>query len=404
MRHLDIAPDLFPNLLSDIAAQAARLNMPCYLVGGFVRDLLLKTSVNDFDVVVVGDAIRLGNALVGEYGGKLTAHHKFHTAVWQPSNALESFDLITARSETYHHPGALPTVKPSSIEDDLRRRDFTVNAMAVRLDGEYFGALLDPLGGEHDLAQGVIRVLHSRSFVDDPTRIFRAARYEQRYGFHLAPETRALVNQESLGSLSTLSGERLRHEFDLIFEEEKAARMLSRLREFGVLDMFHLPEFNEACLPLLEDKPAPEFGIPENRILFGYLFWLMNLQIDSIASIARRLDFDAELKMAALAAARLKMDLSALKISKPSAWTFYLEKFPLTSVYALWLATKESALGSFLVQWRHIKPAVTGNDLKARGIPAGPRYKEILTQLRAAWLDGEVKNLEEEKELLIALL
>jgi tRNA nucleotidyltransferase (CCA-adding enzyme) len=409
MRRLTFNPNLFSknrhSLIADVAAQAARLNMPCYLVGGFVRDLLLDKPVNDFDIVVVGDAIQLGDALVKKHGGKLTAHHKFRTAVWfPPPENSETLDLITARSETYEHAGALPTIKPSTIEDDIRRRDFTVNALALRLDGEHFGELLDPLGGEADLAQGFIRALHPRSFVDDPTRIFRAVRYEQRYGFHITPETRTLINQEALDVLSTLSGERIRHEFDLILEEEKPTQIISRLKDLGILDLFHLPEFGEAYAFLLDNEPSPEFGVSVGRILLGYLFWLINSPQELIASISKRLDFNSEFSAAALAISQLKSDLPALQESKPSAWTFHLEKFPPTAVYALWLATKESALKDFLVKWRHIKPIVTGNDLKARGIPTGPKYKEILTQLRAAWLDGKVNTSKQEDEFLKSIL
>ncbi|MCB1602931.1 MAG: CCA tRNA nucleotidyltransferase, partial [Xanthomonadales bacterium] len=188
----------------------AALNMPCYLVGGFVRDLLLKQPVNDFDFVVEGDAIKLGKQLVKTFGGKLTPHFKFHTAIWHLPSTFNlqpaTLDLITARKEMYEKPGALPTVTPSNIEDDLRRRDFTINAMAVRLDGEGFGEVLDPLDGQADLERGVIRVLHPNSFMDDPTRIFRAIRYEGRYSFTLEPSTLEGINLEALKVLSSLSG------------------------------------------------------------------------------------------------------------------------------------------------------------------------------------------------------
>ncbi|HRK88533.1 MAG TPA: poly-A polymerase, partial [Anaerolineales bacterium] len=184
MRDPKLLPSERLNLLSNIADQASSLKMPCYLVGGFVRDLLLGQPVNDFDFVVEGDAIKLGRKLVEMYGGKLTPHFKFHTAIWHLPDDWNlipgTIDLITARREMYEKPGALPTVTPSTIDDDLRRRDFTVNAMALRLDGEGLGVLLDPMDGRSDLERGTIRILHPLSFVDDPTRIFRAIRYEGR--------------------------------------------------------------------------------------------------------------------------------------------------------------------------------------------------------------------------------
>jgi tRNA nucleotidyltransferase (CCA-adding enzyme) len=401
-----------------VATLSSYSQLPIYLVGGFVRDLLLKQPVNDFDFVIEGDAIKFGETLVQKFGGKLTTYQKFRTAVWNlpeawnPSTSLEAglksdaIDLITARSETYKHPGALPNVEPSTIEDDLRRRDFTINAMAVRLDGEHFGELLDPLGGQNDIRQKMIRVLHPHSFIDDPTRIFRAIRYEQRYGFSIEPGTLSLINPESLTVISKLSGERIRHEFDLIFEEENSAQMLARLHELGVFVVFNpsLPKFNEKYSGLLNSEPPADFGILGNKILLNYLLWFMDSPVDVVEFHSKRLGFTSELTEASLAVVQLKKELTSLADAKPSTWTLRLDKLPLIAVYALWLVTKVPALKVFLVNWRHIKATITGAELKARGIPTGPRYKKILSQLRAARLDGTVKNDKEEEELLNTLL
>jgi tRNA nucleotidyltransferase (CCA-adding enzyme) len=412
MRNSNLIPSEKQNLISNIANHAASLNMPCYIVGGFVRDLLLGKPINDFDIVVEGDAIKFGDALVKKYGGKLTPHHKFHTAIWHLPSTFNfqpsTLDLITARKETYSRPGALPTVTPSTIHDDLRRRDFTINAMAVRLDGDHFGELLDPLDGQSDLDQKIIRVLHPRSFIDDPTRIFRAIRYAARYSFILHPSREAfiLINPESFAVLQTLSGERIRHEFDLIFEEENSARMLARLDELGIFGVFNpsLPKLNEKYSDLLNSKPPTEFGISANRVMLGYLLWLMDAPSNAVATIAKRFDFTSDLREAFLSTVQLKNDLLSLKDSKPSLWTFRLEKIPPIAVYALWLVSNEPALKEFLVRWRHVKPKTTGGDLKARGLAPSPRYGEILTSLCAAWLDGEVKSEKEEEEMLNKLL
>jgi tRNA nucleotidyltransferase (CCA-adding enzyme) len=414
LRRLMRDPNLIPPekqiLLSNIADQAASLGMPCYIVGGFVRDLLLDRRVNDLDIIVEGDAIELGTALVKKHGGKLTLHTKFRTAIWhlpltinlQPS----TLDLITARNETYKQAGALPTIKPSTIDDDLRRRDFTISAMAIRLDGGHFGELLDPLNGQGDLKKGIIRALHSRSFIDDPTRIFRAVRYEQRYSFNLHSSSFILINPESLSILKTLSGERIRHEFDLIFEEENSARMMARLHELGIFDVFNLslPKFNDQYSGFLNSVPPADFGISVNKISLNYLLWFMDSPVEVIKYHSKRLDFTSELTETSLALVRLKKELASLADAKPSKWTISLEKVPLIAVYALWLVSNEPALKEFLINWRHIKATITGADLKARGIPTGPRYKNILSQLRTAWLDGDVKNDKEEEELLNTLL
>lgn len=401
-------PNLIPSekqiLLSGIAAQAATMGMPCYIVGGSVRDLLLGRPVNDLDVIVEGDAIKLGEELVKKHGGKLTPHHKFHTAIWRlPSSFIiqpSSLDLITARSETYSGPGALPTVRPSSIDDDLRRRDFTMNAMAIRLDGDHFGESLDPLNGQKDLDQGIIRVLHPRSFIDDPTRIFRAIRYEARYSFIFHLSSFSLINRESLEVLGSLSGERIRHELDLIFEEEHSAKMILCANDLNIFEKIHpdLPLFNPDFADYLDMDPT--LDIPADRIAMGYMLWFMDLTEASIQSIARRLCFTSDLEDFVSDAARLKKSLPFLVDSKPSEWTFAIEKLSLLSVYAVYLVSGEKPLLDYLSFWRHVKPRTTGDDLIIRGLQPGPRIGEILTQLRAAWLDGYIKNAQEEKEWL----
>jgi tRNA nucleotidyltransferase (CCA-adding enzyme) len=405
-------PNLIPSekqaLLSDIAAQAASLGFPCYVVGGFVRDLLLHRPVKDLDVIVEGNAIKLGRMLVKKIGGKLTLHEKFYTAIWHFPETWnltpDTLDLITARKETYDKPGALPTVTPSTIEDDLRRRDFTVNAMGIRLDGNHFGELIDPLNGRNDLEKGIIRVLHPRSFTDDPTRTFRALRYEARYSFKLEPETTKLINPESLAVISKLSGERIRHEIDLILEEEHASQILLRVASLDILSAVHpaLPPFNERYAGFLDMDPT--LDVPANRTSMGYMLWLMDLSEDEILSIARRLDFTSDLTHSIWAVSQLKKSLPFLVNSKPSIWTYALEKLPLLSIYVVYLVSREDALLDYLSIWRHVKPHTTGDDLIARGLQPGPRFGEILTQLRSAWLDGEVKDKTQETELLNSLL
>ncbi len=233
-----------------VAVEAAAMKYPLYLVGGFVRDLVLARAGTDFDLVVEGDAIRLARHLVSRYGGKVTAHARFGTAKlnikgWSlpggtdpNGTALSTLDLIAARTEIYNHPAALPTVKMGTIADDLRRRDFTINALAIRLDGDGYGELRDELGGWEDLHKGLIRVLHARSFVEDPTRMYRAARYEQRYDFKIVTETLALI-PESRALVGKLSAQRIRHELELLLQDALAADVLARLAQLDLLRPIH---------------------------------------------------------------------------------------------------------------------------------------------------------------------
>lgn len=412
-------------LLHLLAFQASTLKMPLYLVGGVVRDILLGRPVKEFDLVVEGDSARFAEHIVKKFGGRVMIHSRFGSATWSMSeNTLRrlnfpalhlaypslSFDLVSARFETYSFPGALPTVKRSTIADDLRRRDFTVNAMAIRLDGEHFGELFDPLNGRKDLEDKWIRVLHPKSFLDDPTRLFRALRYESRYGFRISPETLTLINDEARAVLSGLSGERLRHEFDLIFEETNPSAILERLGELDLLEPVHpaLTGADPQMPPLEEpDLEYGEFAVPDILSFpqsLGWTVWLMPIPPDKIDALSERLAFPALLTKSARAASALNQDLPSFKDWKPSQWTFHLDELPSLSVYAVYLAKNEPALRDYLVAWQRVKPKTTGDDLKARGLEPGPKYAEILRRLRAAWLDGELISEEEEKKLLTTFI
>ncbi|MBN1451213.1 MAG: CBS domain-containing protein [Anaerolineales bacterium] len=418
-------PPAHLELIRCVAAQASEQRMAVYIVGGFVRDLLLERPGLDFDIVIEGDAIALGKALGKRYGGRVTSHTRFGTAKWyvreskfgkksfstsQQPPLPEFLDLISARTEFYEHPTALPTVERGSIKLDLHRRDFTINTLALRLDGHHYGELHDYWGGLADLERGYVRVLHSLSFVDDPTRMLRAVRYEQRYGFEIESRTRQLM-EEAQPLLEKLSPERVRHELDLILDEPNWFEMLARLADLGLLTAIH-PE-----LPL----PASDFSLPTDGELASYppsgllppkrtlawLLWLSAVKPATIKTLSRRLRFPAALTKLSLAASSLRDDLSSLKDAKPSGWVDCLEDVPEFAIYALSLSSEgktKRALLDYLETWRHIKPKTTGHDLKELGLSPGPKYKNILRQLRAAWLDGKIKSEKEEIDLLLGFL
>ncbi len=208
-----------------------------------MRDLLLERPSLDFDLVVEGDAIALARALARRFGGRVTGHSRFGTAKWrldergdgQPCNmtveGLPSVDLVSARTEFYTHPTALPTVERGSIKLDLHRRDFTINTLALRLDGRHYGELHDYWGGLEDLRAGLVRVLHSLSFVDDPTRILRAVRFEQRFAFRIEQRTMQLL-LEARTLIERLSGDRIRHELNHILASSFAPQIISRLQSW----------------------------------------------------------------------------------------------------------------------------------------------------------------------------
>ncbi len=252
----NLSPDQI-KFLQLVANQSSQLNMPIYLVGGFVRDLLLNRSSLDFDFVVEGDAISLAKSLQSQYQGKISTHKRFGTAKWiikenyhllinlsQDDTEInleeypESLDFISARTEFYTYPTALPQVERSSIKLDLHRRDFSINTLALRLDGRHYGELYDYWGGFADLEAGLIRVLHSLSFVDDPTRLIRAVRFEQRFHFSIEDRTFQLLS-EATDLIQQVSGDRLRHELNLILQENDPLPALSSLEELGLLKSIH---------------------------------------------------------------------------------------------------------------------------------------------------------------------
>jgi len=400
------------NWIRRVADESAALGFPVYIVGGFVRDLLLRRKVKDFDIVVEGDAITLGKALAKEFGGKLTIHPKFGTASWSLPEELTSgtgindtLDLISARSEIYTHPGALPTVKRSMITEDLRRRDFTVNAMAIRLDGNRFGELLDPFGGRTDLGRGSIRVLHPRSFVDDPTRMLRAVRYEGRHGFRIDSETLALV-PEARPLVNNVSAQRIRHELDLILEEPNATSILARLAELDLLQPVHPAlRWDQTAKAHVEQAVSSAHTIHNFSIRnLRWLLWLMPLSKNEIESINKRLLFTANLLKSLLASAKIYANLTSLAGLKPSECVEQLDEFPLPAVYAVSLGGPNSRsrrmLEKYISEWRHVKPHVGGHDLKNLGLLPGPQYQKILRRLRAAWLDGEITSASQESAFL----
>jgi tRNA nucleotidyltransferase (CCA-adding enzyme) len=414
-------------LIGLIKTEAERLRLPLYIVGGSVRDLILGRGIKDLDLTVEGNSGALAEAIMKKYGGHITVQARFGTATWTLnestlkrlnvpaflfSSPTVSFDLISARYESYEYPGALPTVKFSTIDDDLRRRDFTVNALAIRLDGVHYGMLTDPVQGYADLENRIIRALHARSFVDDPTRIFRALRYAVRYDFGIASDTLNLINNQAFDVLSRLSGERLRHEFDLIFDEQDAGSILEQLIRLRVLEVIH-PSLHMAeirHLLMLTDQPLPEVGellapeLPSFRQTLGWVLFLLNLPDGDVETISKRLTFPATLTKAARGASSLNTNLASFRSWRPSQWTLRLEDVPAMSVYAVYLANNIQELRDYLTTWRNVKPYTTGYILQQRGLTPGPKFKEILTHLRMAWLDGEVNSEYEEKALLERLI
>jgi tRNA nucleotidyltransferase (CCA-adding enzyme) len=301
---------------------------------------------------------------------------------------------------------------------DLHRRDFTINTLALRLDGEHYGVIHDYWGGLSDLRKGHIRVLHALSFVDDATRLLRAVRFEQRFDFQIEPRTLALM-EESLPLLNKLSGARIRHEILLILAEPKSPQMLARLWELGILGAIHpaLPWDEEIQKQLRQIDPLevdPIWALPERfgsqslRQTLGYLVWLGHLPEMTLRSIVSRLRCKSEMKDLLVATSWVAHRLPDLVGQPPSAVVRELGKVTRTALFAAYLITPDEGmrdlLHTYVAQWSTVEPGISGEDLRAMGLRPSPAYGRILATLRDAWLDGKIDSPAEEAALLQDLL
>ncbi len=382
---------------------AAKQGWSLYLVGGVVRDLLLGRSNFDIDMAVEGDAIALGKHLAEMTGGKITTHPRFGTAklTWDKW----TIDIVTARSETYSRPGALPTAKPGILANDLFRRDFTVNAMAVELISGRWGQLIDLYGGQQDIKQKQIRILHKDSFIDDATRIWRAIRYEQRLGFNIEAYTLRLLKRD-ITRLDTISGDRIRHELELALKETATEKVLRRADKLGALAKIH-PDLKYNDWLTEKFQAARQLSEPQLPSIALYMALLTYALTDSeLVELISYLRLPKALGETLHDSINLKTKLKLLSKPKlrPSRVYALLDGYSVTAITANLLATDSSIarhnIQLFLTKLRYVKPVTTGEDLKKRGIPAGPRIKEILQRLLEARLDGKVTSRKSEEELV----
>lgn len=399
------------------AARMAAAPSPIYAVGGYVRDLLLGRRNVDIDLVVEGNAIVVARRLAHSLNAVVTSHPRFGTAhIRLPGG--RTLDLATARSERYPHSAALPEVQPAPLLADLLRRDFSINAMAARIERYRFGTLIDPLGGLRDLERGRIRVLHEQSFIDDPTRLFRTARFEARYRFVIARSTLRLMKAAVKGgALRNLAGSRIFRELYLIATEPSAPRIIRRLRGLGVLTAIH-PKLalSTAAFGLLErvrlvlsqapSIPALKGAAEGEALLLGMLY---RLHPKTVVVILKRLTpphriaekLAADHKACRHAAQKLThaVDLRQSRIARlldplsPEARIVLLA--------GLMKGSAREAVSEYLATSWSIVPLLKGGDLHRLGLKPGPIYRRILAALRAAKLDGRLRTKEDETSFVL---
>jgi tRNA nucleotidyltransferase (CCA-adding enzyme) len=407
-------------LLKDLGKCAEDEGVKAYVVGGFVRDLLLRQKNLDIDVVVEGDGIAFARAFAGNRACRVRAHEKFGTAVIIFPDDFK-IDVASTRMEYYVEPGALPNVEHASIKLDLYRRDFTINTLAMSINAGEFGELIDHYQAQKDLRQKAIRVLHNLSFVEDPTRVFRAIRFEQRLGFRLGRHTEALLRSAvRMGFVDKVAGPRVYNELVVIFREPRPLASLQRMAEFGLLGYLH-PDL-KLIESLASDFEEADRVIHWHDLLYTgqecrswvvYLFCLLSeLPLKSVREFCRRFDLPPKVSRLLCDERKVAHDVQRLLLRRrqknviPTNSEIYRWLKPLALETVLYLMAR--CHSEEIRQWvsnyyAHLRPttiSLNGNDLSRLGIPEGAHYKKILDTLLDARLNGRVTSRDEEIALV----
>jgi tRNA nucleotidyltransferase (CCA-adding enzyme) len=409
-------PRMVNKLLQEAGGVATKRKYRAFAVGGFIRDLMLRRPNLDIDIVIEGDGIEFAKDFAKGYEARVRSYKKFGTAVVIFPDGFK-IDVATARLEYYEYPAALPTVELSSLKLDLYRRDFTINTLAVELNPESFGQLIDYFGTQRDFKDKAIRVLHNYSFVEDPTRVFRAIRYEQRLGFRIGKHTSNLiVNAVRMDLPVQLSGRRLTNELKLILSEEDPAPAIRRMHEYKLLPFLHADVIYSPSLErLLAEIRSVLAWYNLSFLGNGCRRWLVyllaladNLSSEGLENFCRRMEFPPWLT-------HWLVDGRAKSISvgqgfyrkgdlKPSEIYRLLEGFDPEWLLFIMAKTQQErtrrAISLYFRNLQEVRPALQGKDLKAMGITPGPIYRQILDRLLDGRLNGELSSREEEVEFV----
>jgi tRNA nucleotidyltransferase (CCA-adding enzyme) len=414
-------PEKLLQLLRRLGQLADEEAIGLYLVGGVVRDLFLKRRNWDLDFTVEGDGLSFARLVASRYGAGLALFPRFATARLTFADGLK-VDITTARHETYADPAALPDVHTSTLDEDLRRRDFTINAMAIQLNLARWGELRDPYGGRRDLNDKLLRVLHDGSFVDDPTRIFRAIRFAERFRFRLERKTERLLAQAARGNLvARVSGPRLANEILALLKEQHADQVIGRLRRWRLLRFVHpdlvVGQRTKRLMAVIPNAAAwwerRCLQTPIDRRLLGVMALLASAAPSTLTEAIRRLQLSATqastLEWSGEKSRHVAAILSSGEPLRRSRVYRVLSGLPneaVVFVLARSLAVNGRAatqrlrrrLTQFLMRDRHVATSVNGDTLKRFGLRPGPEFKTILDRLLDERLDGKITNARQERD------
>jgi len=413
-------PQKLRELLTEVSLLAGQEKIKVYLVGGIIRDLLISyPPEQDLDFVVIGDAVDFTFKLQNKLGGSIRHFTRFGTASLELEDGIR-LDLVTARKEFYTSPAALPRIEKSGLKNDLFRRDFTINTMACSLEKDNYGDFIDYYNGKKDLEKGIIRVLYQQSFIDDPLRILRAVRFEQRYSFEIESKTlKLLYKAVQKKVLSKVSRQRLNQELKLIYREPSPVKILKRLYDLNLMPFLY-PEVEidqktwqtlfrlEKVLSWVQSRGWEEDPDFEVAYLSGLL---CNLESQVRSAIIKKLYLSREredtIKKSCEEAPAVLEKLNQSDLN-PSAVVNYLEPLPVEAILLAYTQTDNIKVREHLKLYmdglRYIRPRLRGGDLKELGVKPGPLYREIIDNLKQAVLDGEVRTPQEELDFVINYL
>ncbi|MEW6109674.1 MAG: CBS domain-containing protein [Nitrospirota bacterium] len=408
----DKFPEDIYKILRTSGEIAESMGFSAYLVGGTVRDLLLGLENLDIDIVIEGDGILFAKALAERLGAKVRAHQRFGTA--QIIKDGLKLDIATARTEYYESPAALPKVETSSIKKDLYRRDFTINTLAIKLNPKDFGLLIDFFGGQRDIREKTIRVLHNLSYIEDPTRAFRAIRFSERFGFKLSKHTENLIKSAiKMNLFEKLSGSRLYEELFIAFNETNPVLTLKRLSDFGLLKVIHHnlvfdEKLEAALLSMYETLAWYNLLYLEEKADVGILYLmalLSHLSDNDREEALDRLSTPQKIKGIILKSISESAEiLRRLPLTDPAKLYHLLININIEIILFSMALTKDprkkKEISQFLVEMRKVKPLLKGRDLKKLGIQPGPRYSTILKELLDERLRGKLKTEEDERRFV----
>jgi len=400
------------NILKDIGRVADEIDCAAYVVGGFVRDLFLYRPNEDIDIVIEGDGIAFAKKFAAGAGARIHAYAKFGTAVIIFPDGFK-IDVASARLEYYKFPAALPIVEMSSIRLDLFRRDFTMNTLAIQLNADKFSTLIDFFSAQRDIKEKVIRVLHNLSFVEDPTRVFRALRFEQRFGFSIGKLTEGLIeNAVKMDFFKRLSGRRIFTEIRLILEEENPTPAIVRLHDYQLLQVIHPSITLDINLISLLNSTREVLAwhdllfLEESYIKWAIYFMVLIQHCDqqTTREICDRLELAPRYRKVLLKDRftaesirnRMERDLPKDDSSLHKQLTGLSIEMILYMMVCARSRQVKRAISHYVTKLRHVSISVTGQDLMERGLKPGPVYRDIMQAVLNTKLNGLVQTREDE--------